>query len=127
MCTQYNRNPFSINKLHFFLYFLLPTSAHKLSSIGRNISIIPFLSSPFADYPFKAVLTQSRRGFPRVVHDGYTYGLPNNKRGLKVRNRWMCTGSNSSRKRCRATVETCLVADDDRRVRLGRQHHICEF
>lgn len=67
----------------------------------------------------------SARGFPRVIHEGYSYGLQNASHINKKTITWFCTGSEvGTRKRCMATVATTKI-DGYAMLSVRNQNHIC--
>lgn len=68
---------------------------------------------------------ESMRGFPRVIHDGYYFGLPRASHITKEIITWQCTGSEfGTRKRCSATVQTRTI-DGYAMMRIRNTNHIC--
>lgn len=62
----------------------------------------------FTVFTIYAHVTASARGFPRVIYDGYAFGMKaktcNDPQQVT---RWVCTGSESiTRKRCCASIQT---------------------
>lgn len=68
---------------------------------------------------------ESMRGFPRVIYEGYYFGLPNASHINREIITWQCTGSElGTRKRCAATVQTKTI--DGYSMMRGRNlKHIC--
>lgn len=71
-----------------------------------------------------AEVTASKRGHPRIINDGYSYGPSSMKLITKKRITWLCTGSDDNRKRCRASIETNMI-DGNLMLRQIKNHHIC--
>lgn len=77
----------------------------------------------FSGFTSFANITKSARGYPRIIHDGWTYGLPNVKHKHKERNLWLCTAS-FKKKRCSASIETCII-DGYTMLKIRKRQHIC--
>lgn len=86
----------------------------------------PTFISYFSGFTLFAYITKSSRGYPRIIHDGFTYGLPNVKNKDKERNIWFCTASDAKRKRCSASIETRII-DGYTMLKIHKRQHICVF
>lgn len=82
-------------------------------------------------YTICAKVEQTKRGHPRINHDGYTYGLKNPIDYFipKKRYTWYCT-RNSSREgyksqNCGVRIESKLI-NGKMVVNLGRPKHTCQ-
>lgn len=77
-----------------------------------------------AEFPFFVDIVQTELGFNRIYHLGKSYGARNNKVGFKQRQVWVCTRTDTTRKRCPASIETNIV-DGYTMMRLKNTEHIC--
>lgn len=79
----------------------------------------------FSGYCIFVEVTQSARGFPRVHHDGYSFGLVNSLHLNRETVVWNCTGSEpGTRRRCTATVVTKVI-DGYYMMNERNTNHIC--
>lgn len=72
-----------------------------------------------------AHITSSERGFPRIIHENYSYGRRSTAIAKNETIVWVCTGCQSgSRKRCLAAVQTKVI-DGLVMMCFRNQNHIC--
>lgn len=82
-----------------------------------------------AGYNIFAELFTSKTGFPRLLHNGKTYGVKN-KSMNEAEIQWRCTKSgtnpndNMSKTQCKATVKTRLI-NGYTMMRVQNPFHIC--
>lgn len=83
------------------------------------------IKNSLSDYPYFAKIKHSVRGYPRVIYDGYSYGLSKASDINREKITWTCTGSEfGTRKRCFATVATKNI-DGYAMLGVRNQKHIC--
>lgn len=80
--------------------------------------------SSFLEFTTFANITESARGFPRLISDGYHFGLPKMNHINKETIVWQCTGSDANRKRCTASVVTKTI-DGYAMMCDRKREHIC--
>lgn len=87
------------------LYYIFPGEQYD------EIRILIFPLFSFSEFTIYANVTASSRGFPRIIHDGYAFGLLNaSKISQQKITLWKCTGSEpGTRKRCGASIRTKLI------------------
>lgn len=79
----------------------------------------------FTEFTALANITYTARGFPRIVHDGYSYGMRKEAQNNRNQARWVCTGTEvGSRKRCVATIQSKVIGGRTM-VCVRKQNHIC--
>lgn len=83
----------------------------------------------FLDYPIRANISQSNRGFPRLFHKGRCYGVKNKSRNSKLL-QWRCTQSIKDPvnadfgKQCKGTVRTKVI-NGYTMMRIDNPDHHC--
>lgn len=76
-----------------------------------------------------ANITETSKGFPRILHDGHTYGRrkkqnSNGKKYFEDSAFWVCT-KNVNKRRCTAKLETKII-DGFIMMHERKAHHICQ-
>lgn len=81
----------------------------------------------FSDYTEFANIKLSERGYPRLIHNGYSYGV-NGK--TTTHTNWQCTrcepndGISKRQKRCIASIQTKVI-DGYEMIIVRNPHHTC--
>lgn len=109
-----------------FIEYFQGNSIH--DEMHTNVLIVSPVSFvlQFPEYTIYADVTKSIRGYPRIIHDGYAFGLWNASTISEHKiARWVCTGSQPiSRKRCCAAISTKMI-DGYVMMCNRKQKHIC--
>lgn len=103
---------------------LLPFKVHRnlINCLNIFIKFIDIFAEKFTIY---AAITQTPTGFPRIMHEGFSFGRKTNSdQDLDKKVLWICTGSDINRLRCTAKIYTKVI-DGYVMMYVKKREHTC--